>query len=268
MEAFHNRFHPAWALFRSLVNPGDVVHVVARSMIPWWYVAKDGIEFNYSLAGGTMMHMGTYSFAALRSVFDAQPEECVSCDVSTSSNKTHDSDKIDTDFKAKFRFPNGGIGEAQSTLKGPTIWTPSNVTVTHREVMVEDGKLPSSQHKFQTREVTLHGFIQAIVWHRIDIKDVFQIRSTTDGKVIKKWGEKESLKAYTFRDAGGAFSDLPGEPFWMSYRHQLEQFVNRIKGRETQHWVDGEDSIDQMRMMDMAYEKSGLGRRPTTGTYT
>jgi hypothetical protein len=50
----------------------------------------------------------------------------------------------------------------------------------------------------------------------------------------------------------------------MSYRHQLEQFVNRIRGRKTQYWVSGEDSIKQMRMIDMAYEKSGLGLRPTS----
>lgn len=50
----------------------------------------------------------------------------------------------------------------------------------------------------------------------------------------------------------------------MSYKYQLEAFVNRIRGRETQHWVTGEDSIAQMRMIDMAYEKSGLGLRPTS----
>ena len=50
----------------------------------------------------------------------------------------------------------------------------------------------------------------------------------------------------------------------MSYRYQLEEFVNRIKGSETQYWVTGEDSIKQMRMVDMAYEKSGLGLRPTS----
>lgn len=50
----------------------------------------------------------------------------------------------------------------------------------------------------------------------------------------------------------------------MSYRYQLEEFVNRVKGRPTHYWVEGQDSWDQTKMIDMAYEKSGLGLRPTS----
>lgn len=50
----------------------------------------------------------------------------------------------------------------------------------------------------------------------------------------------------------------------MSYRYQLKEFVNRIKGRQTQYWVSGEDPVNQMKMIDVAYEKSGLGLRPTS----
>lgn len=48
----------------------------------------------------------------------------------------------------------------------------------------------------------------------------------------------------------------------MSYRYQLEEFVNRVNDRPTQYWVSGEDSVNQMKMIDIAYEKSGLGLRP------
>lgn len=51
----------------------------------------------------------------------------------------------------------------------------------------------------------------------------------------------------------------------MSYHHQLELFLNKVKGRPTQHWISGRDSIRQMRMIDMAYEKNGLGPRPGLG---
>jgi hypothetical protein len=40
--------------------------------------------------------------------------------------------------------------------------------------------------------------------------------------------------------------------------------VNKVKGRESQFWVTRQDSIGQMKMIDMAYEKSGLGLRPTS----
>ncbi|KAJ5205527.1 hypothetical protein N7491_003845 [Penicillium cf. griseofulvum] len=95
-------------------------------------------------------------------------------------------------------------------------------------------------------------------------KDVFEIRDRDTGKIVRRWEEKTHHKAYTFKEAGGEFANLPGESYWMSYRHQLEQFVNRVKGRKTQAWVDGKDSIAQMKILDLAYEKSGLGPRPTS----
>ncbi|PGH21388.1 hypothetical protein AJ80_03305 [Polytolypa hystricis UAMH7299] len=262
LEAFHSRFYPSWSYFRSLINPADVVHVSAYSMIPWWGTGKNDIHFNYALSGGSMMAMGTYNMATLRLIFGAEPEECLSCDTNAYTDGIHD--KCDYEVKAKFRFPNGGIGEAETTLKGPTYWTPSHVTVTNKEVVVPDDTIPTAQEKVLSRELTLHGFIHGVFWHRIDIKNVYTIRNKEGGAVIKKWEEKTFHKAYTFREAGGQFADLPGETFWMSYRHQLEQFVNRVKGRKTQHWVSAEDSIGQMRMLDMAYEKSGLGPRPTS----
>ncbi|KAL8721595.1 MAG: hypothetical protein Q9225_001759 [Loekoesia sp. 1 TL-2023] len=262
LEAFHNRFFPSWAFFRSLINPADVVHVSSVSMIPWWATSKSDINFNYSLAGGAMMAMGTYNFSSLRLIFDAEPEECLSCDVNAFTDGVHKN--CDYDFKAKFRFPNGGIGEAQSTLKGATLLKPSSVTVTNKEAVIPDNTLPASQEKVQSRELTLHGLIHGIFGHRIDVKDVFKIRSKENGSIIQKWQEQKSHKVYTFKEAGGEFADLPGEGYWMSYRYQLEQFVNRVKGRKTQCWVSGEDSIAQMKMLDMAYEKSGLGLRPTS----
>lgn len=262
LEAMHNRFYPAYALFLSLINPADVVHVNAFSMIPKWFTKPGDIYFNYSLAGGSMMQMGTYNLALLRDIFGADPEECLNCNADNGPKGERNFDKIDYEFTARFRFPNGGIAEARSTMKGPLFWTPSHATVTQKEVAVVDATLPASQQKFQTREVTLHGFVHGIVWHRVDVNDAFQIRTTDDGKVVKKWVEKKSHKAYTFQEAGGVFADLPGEVYWMSFRHQLEAFVNRIKGRKTLQWIDGQDSVTQMKMIDMAYEKSGLGPRP------
>ncbi len=262
LEAFHYRFHPIWSVFMSLINPADVVHVDTYSMIPWWMVTKDHIHFNYNLAGGTMMGMGTYNFAALRLIFGAEPEECLSADTKSFTEGVHHD--CDYEFKAKFRFPNGGVGEAFSTLQGPTLWFPSYATVTHRQVVVPDKTVLDSQEKLVTREVTINGFIHAIFWHRIDVKESFEIRSKEDGKIIRKWKETRTQKAYNPKDAGGELARLDGQDYWMSFRYQLEQFVNRVKGRETQYWVEREDSLNQMKMVDMAYEKSGLGLRPTS----
>ena len=86
-----------------------------------------------------------------------------------------------------------------------------------------------------------------------------------DGRVLEKWKESRSQKAYTPREAGGALARLNGEDYWISFRCQLEQFVNRVKGRGTEYRVDREDSRLQMKMVDMADETSGLGVRPSSG---
>ncbi|KAK3369496.1 putative oxidoreductase [Lasiosphaeria ovina] len=252
LEAFHNRFYPSVQKFLSLISPADVAHVHTDSMVPWWLTARDNIEFNYALGGGSMMMLGTYSFAMLRMIFAAEPAECVSVE-------THG-------FRARFRFPNGGTADATSTMRGSVRWKPSEARVTHREVVLPDDKtdpLPDGQETACTRVVTLHGFVQAIAWHRIDVNDTFVLRAKADGRVLRTWTEASSHKAYTYAEAGPEFAEAAaGEPWWMSYRWQLEEFVNRVKGRRTQFWISGEDSINQMRMLDMAYEKSGLGLRP------
>lgn len=263
MEAAHNRFHPAVHKFLTFVSPPDVEHIYTDSMVPWWFTHKDNIEFNYKMGGGSILALGTYNCAIMRMAFNAEPEECLSCDVSVWGDGIHD--QCDTDFRAQFRFPNGGIGEATTTLRGPGYWwKPSEARVTHREVVVPDKTLPPTQEKVRRRVVTIHGYMHAVAWHRIDVKDSYVIRNVADRRPIRKWTESSSHKAYTFDEAGGEFAGLPGKDWWMSYRHQLEQFVNRVKGRKTQFWISGDDSIKQMRMLDMAYEKSGLGLRPTS----
>lgn len=262
LEAFHTRFHPAWLLFQSLINADEVEHIYTESMIPWWGTSKDDIHFNYSLGGGSIMSMGTYNFNALRQLFGAEPEECLSCETKTWGYGVHD--LCVTEFVAKFRFPGGRIGLAKSTLRGPTIWTPSYVTVTTKEDVVPDSKLSASEIKIQKRELTMHGIVHSIFWHRIDIKNVYEIRDKTSARVIKHWEEKQSRKAYSFEEAGDEFASLHSEPYWMSLRHQLEQFVNRVKGRPTAAWMKPDESIAQMKMIDMAYEKTSLGLRPTS----
>ena len=109
----------------------------------------------------------------------------------------------------------------------------------------------------------MHGVIHGVFWHQVDVNDEYEIR-TKDGKTVKMWTERTSRKAYTFAEAGGDLAGPPGETHWMSYRHQLEQFVNKIKGRPTQYWVSGEISVAQAKMINMAYEKGGLGPRPAS----
>ena len=103
------------------------------------------------------MVMGCYSFAVLRSVFGTESEECI--EASTNSYTNGIRDKCDWDFRTKWCFPNGGVGEATSTLRGSTAWKPTHVQVTMRQVQVPDKSLPRGQEKLRKRQVTLHGYI-------------------------------------------------------------------------------------------------------------
>ncbi|KAF3766715.1 hypothetical protein M406DRAFT_327841 [Cryphonectria parasitica EP155] len=182
------------------------------------------------MAAGLIMSMGTYNFSTARMIFDAESEECVECQTSSYTDGVRN--KGNWDFKAKFRFPNGGTADVKSTLIGRTNWTPSHVTVTTKAAVVPDDSLPASQKKLRTREVTLYGLVHAIAWSRIDVKDVVEIRDKDGGgKVVRRWIKKTSHKAYSFQKDG--------------------------RGRETHQWVTHEDSIAaSMKMIDIAHEKT------------
>ena len=190
LEAFHNRFHPAVQKFLTFITPADVVHVYTDSMVPWWFTSKDDIEFNHKLGGGSMMALGTYNFAMLRMIFGAEPEQCLSCNTNVFADGIHD--ECDYDFNAQFRFPNGSIGEAKTTLRGSILWKPSEARVTHKEVVVPDKTLPVSQEKVQTRQVTMHGYMHAVLWHRIDVKDSYTIRDKADGRPVNIFFDSRS----------------------------------------------------------------------------
>lgn len=261
MEAFHSRFTPAWRLFMESIDQPNAVHALATVHLPAFPVGDDDIRFVYELAGGAALDAGTYTLAALRSVFGAEPEECLEADLGRMAPPR---ERCDANFKAKLLFPGGGIGEMEGDLRGsnmPTSWSFPNITVKHRPVLVTDEKVSEGEEVKKTRTVTFVNFILSGVYHRVDIVDEFAVVKKDTFEVVRKFTKKETRKAYSFKEMG---VDLPGEIYWQTYRHMLGQFVNRIRGREGSGvFIPHEDSIAQMKGLDMVYEKSGLGRRPT-----
>jgi len=53
-----------------------------------------------------------------------------------------------------------------------------------------------------------------------------------------------------------------GEDWWTTYRYQLEAFVDKLKGRTPQIWLDKEDAVANMEWVERIYAKTGLGTRP------
>ncbi len=278
LEAFHYRFQPTWKAFLELVDRPSLAEVHAQIDAPAMMFAKDDIRFRYDLGGGAMMDAGTYTLSVLRQVAGAEPLRCASCamDKLDSPNEL-----CDYAARATFVFPGDVTGVAVCSLRGRSV--PPAIPLArakHRPVVLPAAEavaavaghgveLGAGYECTVAREVTLHNFVMSALWHRIDIDEEFVVqRPAASGaagaapEVVKRWRKKTSKKVYTFKDMG---DDQPGEPYWVSYRHQLEQFVNRIRKREGSGiWVSAEDSIAQMRMLDMAYEASDLPVRPTS----
>jgi hypothetical protein len=177
-------------------------------------------------------------------------------------------------MQASYAFPNGGTGTMSCDLsvrvKSSGTWLswlfngwpnlladgiPPLLNVTLREKHgVEDDMQVTTQ-----KTIVMNNFMGPHIWHRIDINTTTTYRSK-DNKVIKTETHKESKKAYVWPEGRGASED-----WWPTYRHMLEAFVDRVKGREGSGvWLDGEESIKQMEYIDRTYEKAGMALRPTS----
>ncbi|RFU78076.1 d-xylose 1-dehydrogenase nadp+ 2 [Trichoderma arundinaceum] len=206
------------------------------------------------------MDIGSYGISALRAVFAAEPESCLECDVKPSAPPA--SELCDAQYVAKLQFPNGAIGEIRGNYNTPWMqFKLPNIEILHRATVVQDSSLSAGQVKTRTRKVVFYGHMFATLYNRIDTEETYEVRNKDDSQLVKKWTEKKSRSAHTFRDID---LEQPGELYWKSYRHQLEQFIHRVKGRHGNGiWVSAEQSIAQMKAIDMVYEKSGLGARPS-----
>jgi predicted dehydrogenase len=262
----HYRFHPAWQAFISLITPSKIALADSWFPVPGAYLSANDIRLNYDLAGGSIMDPGTYPISALRQVFGTEPEECISSTVTLIPGRDK---RIDKDAKATWRFPNGGLGSISSDMDmrgwfGIPLMRFPTIGVKQNEISLEDtvGTVTGQTHSV-AKTVTFWNFVMPMYWHRIDITDEHIIRDAA-GKVVKKWTEKESKKIYTWEQQKEGMV-RGGEESWSTFRHELEEFVNRIKGRQGSGiWVEGEDSVKQMAMIDSAYLKAGLPIRPTS----
>jgi predicted dehydrogenase len=273
LEARHYQFHPAWQTFLSLFDPSDVESADAVAGLPAGFFPPNDIRFNYSLAGGTLLDLGTYNLSAIRGIFGADPTEVTSA---TPRLMPHPYDQqCEQAMQASYTFPNGGTATILCDLsarvtKTTGTWSswlfngwpnftppgmPPLCSVTLREKHgVEDDMNITTQ-----KTIALNNFMGPHMWHRIDINTTTSYRSQS-GEIVKTEKHTETKKAYTWPKGKGE-----GEDWWPTYRYMLEAFVDRIKGREgSGAWVDGEESIRQMECIDRTYEKAGMAIRPTS----
>ncbi|KAJ6456108.1 NAD(P)-binding protein [Mycena sanguinolenta] len=225
LEAFHYRFHPVAFRVKSILESGELGAVKSTSTalsLPRGVMKAGDIRFDFGLGGGALMDMGCYTIQAMRHFAGAEPTSVLSV------KHELQSPQIDRKTVATFALP----GSITSTIlcdlaSPPTLKLIPSMPNLNAVIKCEKG------------EIKVMNYIAPTTYHSITVTI----------------GEKSRVeKAYTFPDLG--------EPWWTSYRYQLEAFINKVKGRTPHAWITKEDSIQNMEAIESVYAKSGLGSRP------
>jgi hypothetical protein len=179
-----------------------------------------------------------------------------------------DLEQIDEAVTATFKSKSGAVGRLDADLcltgsilgiKVPRIGWPKCVAELEEKEVHEKEKLGDGEKHFVQRTVTLYNHIAPVIYHSIIVADKHSIKH--EARTIKSWTKENTIKAYDWPDKSDG---RPGGASWSTYRYQLEEFVNRVKGRKgTGVWVTGQSSMDQMAVLDEMYEKGGLKVRPS-----
>lgn len=241
MEAFHYRFHPATQRVKAILDSGElgaIKSITANLAFPNLNLIKEtDIRFNYDLGGGALMDMGCYTLNCIRYLCSSNPISVLSANhiLHTPSSSAKDYvPNTDQGTTATLSLPNNVVATLNCNFRLPYylgfIPPMPDVTVT---VECEGGK------------VEMINFVMPTLYHSIKVN------------VHNKKTRVE--KVYKFTDVR---VDAKGEDWWTTYRYQLEAFVDRLKGRTPQTWVDMEDSVTNMEWIEKIYAKTGLGSRP------
>lgn len=277
LEAFHYLFHPAfYAFLDEIRRAGKVKHVSCDFLITAGIVPTDDIRYQFSLAGGCMMDAGTYTLSCVRQVLgqdqiepvdvtyhtlapgkgrilDPQIDKEIEVSLRTAGGKTAN---IRADMRSTFEFPS--FLPKWLRLNLPRYESPRCDVTLEEETIDAPARTDSTKH-FVQKTVTMFNFIIPTFYHRIDVSQSHRI--VKDGETVKQWKETKYVKSYNW-PAGDGRADAY-EDWWTSYRCQLEEFINRIKGRKGSGvWVDAQESITQMEAIDKIYENAGLNIRP------
>jgi len=190
-----------------------------------------------------MMDTGCYLMNCMRYLSSSNPISVISATPTPLKDADISVTKIDRAINATLTFPNDIIGTLYGDMAMPWEYFPPRLTKLWVEVKCEGGS------------VELINFVLPMFWHTI--------------RVYKKEGATTSQrveKVYKFADAPAPGDETKvlnlGEDWWMTYRYQLEAFVDKIKGRTPQTWVSREDSVTNMEWIEKVYEKAGIGSRP------
>jgi predicted dehydrogenase len=269
LEAFHYRFHPAWQHFLTLFDSQDVEHVEILNTLPAGVFPGDDIRFIYSLSGGALMDFGAYAVSSVRSVFSTEPISVTSASYRPMPDGFDK--QCDEAIYAEYEFSNGATAKIRADLRTRGgYWFPA---LTKNWPRLADGapKLtmrlkPKKEMwggdgvKLVRKEFVFYNYMAPHIYHRIDVATAIEYQKNEN--VVKTEKKTDYIKLYKPKSDMNGYV---GDEWWSTYRYQLEAFVDRVKKRKgVGVWVEGEESIRQMEVIDSTYEKAGLPLRPTS----
>ncbi|KZP30646.1 NAD(P)-binding protein, partial [Athelia psychrophila] len=240
LEAFHYRFYPAIARVKDILDSGElgpIKTMYGSFALPQGFVGADDINFQYALGGGALIGCGCYPLNALRYLASANPTAVLSATARTAPSASDTGHLVDHATTATLSFPNDVTGTIHCDLAIPG-WGPFGLIPSMLDMTVKVDCEGGS--------VELFNFAMSAYYHSITV-----LVKDDNGRLRKR-----VEKAYTFHDGRSE------EEWWSTYRHQLEAFVDKVKGRTPKTWVGKEDSVDTMIWIEKVYEKTGLGSRP------
>ncbi|KAI0700470.1 NAD-P-binding protein [Cytidiella melzeri] len=233
LEGYAYTLHPAIQRVKEIVDSdelGKIKSVHTEFCLPKGIIPKNDIREGYELGGGATMDLGVYTLDSIRYVTSTNPIEIVSAQ----ATKHIRDDKTDRRMAVTYSFPSSVSASSLVDIQEPG-WGPFGLI----PQMVKN----SMTIKFEGGEVYHYGLTLPHIYHKI--------------KVTPKNGKSRVEKAYAFK------SGL-GEPWWSSYRYQLEAFVNKVQNSETHAWRSPEESVVQMEWIEQIYTKAGLPVRPSS----
>ncbi|KLO16868.1 NAD-binding protein [Schizopora paradoxa] len=240
LEAAHSRFHPAFIRVKEIIDSGELgklKNVKSTLCVPRMMVGEgkndNDIRYQLELGGGIMMDMGCYTLMAVRTTIGAEPLSVISASATPIAFGTEEQRKtIDIGTEAALAFPSDVTAEIQCHSRWPG-WGPFGLLPRYPDVKLEA--------TCEGGKITLDNFVVPTLYHKIQVVPI-------NGKKRTEW-------AYTFKDG-------TGEDWWLTYRYQLEAFVDKIKGRQPKTWITGEESIGNMKWIEEIYKATGFGVRP------
>ncbi|KAL6827050.1 hypothetical protein J3E69DRAFT_332838 [Trichoderma sp. SZMC 28015] len=249
LEAYHWRFHPAAHRVKEIIESGKYGHltgVFSKMVLPPGTLVTNDIRLNYELGGGASMDLCYVLSSSLYWAAAPNDVKGTSFEVLSTKPQLSKRDKrIDENMDTTIMITNAD--SARPPVKCTTVskLVPPKLLGFIPQMW---GVTPLAVLELEQAKIEFTAFVTPFIGHKIIVTD--------------KSGKKTTGSCYT----GGPLWGERGESWWTSYRYQLEGFVDRIKAAKNQEkydgpWVDLDESVKLMEIVDAVYEKSGMPKR-------